>query len=183
MTSFKEGLMLPDAEIKLEVWLNEGPAGDKRTPLQIQDVRVTAEILPKGEAGISVPLHDDATHGDLGAGDGVYTAMIGPEERGEYLLRLRALGLTFEREKQLAFYIPEEELEDDLPLPEEPSPIPKEPAVPVQEEPQPAPVQQGVEWKDVLIRFLAVNAVLVLCVGAFFLWKGRAARNKGEDKT
>ncbi len=195
MNSFRAGLLAPDTEVMLEVWLQEGTATAEPAPVAIQDVRMTAEIVPKGGEGIFVRLNDAGRHGDGRAGDGVYTAMIRPPGRGEFLLNLQARGLTFEREQNVAFYVPEEELEEALaqaektaaapasrpPAPTAPPGEP-EPDAPVEVGPPPVPERQGVTWGSVLVRFLAINAVLGLCLAVFFLWRRRNDRKAGEDR-
>lgn len=178
MTSFREGLMPPDIEAKLEVWLHEGERTRKRTPVRIHDVRMSAEVVPKGKPGTSVRLRDDGKHGDEVAGDGIYQAIIEPTQRGEHLLRIRAQGLTFAREKQLSFYVPEEELEDTLKTADDLPPEEEEPALPDVQAP-PEESSADVDWGWVMVRFLMINAVLAVCLTAAILWRGRDVRRTG----
>ncbi len=180
MTAFPDGLVPPDTEVKLEVWLHEGPVTLERKPVSIKDVKITAKIVPSGEEGIAIPLYDDGTNGDLEAGDGVYAAMIKPTRRGEHMLHVGAHGLTFEREKNLAFYVPEKELEDTLPPTEDLQPL-NEHALPDVEA---MPLQDGApgtDWRSVLLRFLAINAVLALILSVTLILRRRRAQS-GEAK-
>jgi len=176
VTSFREGLVPPDSEATLEVWLNEGETTTKGTSIHIHDVRMSAEVVPKGEPGASVRLLDDGRHGDKEAGDGVYHAVIKPTRRGEHVLRIRAQGPTFGREKQLSFYVPEEDLEDTLQAPDDPTPK-EEPAPPDAEvPPEQASTDAGSGTVDPLHILLLVETVIILAAVLIFVLR----RSKAE---
>ncbi len=96
-----------EEELLLEAQLYES---DK--PVSLPEVsgvsRVAFQITPTDQ--VSEPiirefLHDDGTHGDRIAKDGVFSSFVTIEEAGEYKLRVIAQTPTFQRTQQLPFRV------------------------------------------------------------------------------
>jgi hypothetical protein len=163
-SSFSKTVIPIETDTRIEVWLQQGPDADERDPLQIHDLRVTGEV--EETEGVASPLRfvDDGTKGDKKAGDGVHTGLLRTSRHGEHRLRIRALGMTFEREREHGFYVPEKELvqADDLEEedPQEESPTNAGPS----EQGSGAAAKgdtEGTGWVWVFVKFSLINFVFL----------------------
>ncbi|MEW6439869.1 MAG: vWA domain-containing protein [bacterium] len=97
-------------EIRIEAWMQQGGDQSQKVPVAPGDLRVCAELeSPPGVTGPLV-LRDDGDGGDARPADGVFTALLRADLPGAYEVRVRARGLTFERQKQLRLHARDEAL-------------------------------------------------------------------------
>jgi hypothetical protein len=137
--------------------------------------------------GVKAPLgfNDDGTNGDKEAADGIFTGVLTATRHGEHRLWITAHGMTFERQREHRFYVPEKEIiqagglqagkvgeEEEPPAEGERE---KENKASVNEE------TQGTSWAWVFVKFSVVNFVLLTAGSAFVL--KRKGRLKFKKKT
>lgn len=75
-------------------------------PEMTQQIRYAFQITPTdriSEPVLRETLHDDGTHGDKIANDGIFSYLVDLPEPGEYRLQVVANAPTFERRQQLSF--------------------------------------------------------------------------------
>ena len=179
MTSVKSHVVPRDELLPVEVWLQEGEGEGK--VLSLQEVSVTCEVETAEGGLVSLPLLDDGRPPDREPGDGVFTGVFQPSTTGEHLLRIHAKTMTFERQKEHPFYVPEEEmaiLKDPQERNEVAAPGPAHPPAPPAEAPS-----EGVDWGWVLVRLLLINGAVALIVAGVFGYRRVRGRKAvvGED--
>ncbi len=169
MTSIKKSVIKLGSEQGLELWLQDGPP-EERGPARFYGLEITAGTnLVKGDEGFPLIFKDDGNGYDKTADDGIFTSLLKPVKAGEYQLKIRVKGETFEREKEYSFYVPAkeqvklEELADEV---EPPEPVLEVKIEPLEEEPV-----EGIRWGWVFLRFLMINACLFMVIAGVVVFK------------
>jgi len=173
-TDFDPAYLASGQSSRLGTWMVDGH-GRIADPKVLQIFAFSAHIETPDGKQQRVDLSDNGTGADTDAGDGVYSVGFTPYTGGRYRIRLLAKGPGFERERRLAFDVPENtvaaadnppSLEIQKPEPDvspaEAEPV-SEPVKPIV--PEEAPTQKS-HWMSYTLIAILVNGLL------FFLgWK------------
>ncbi len=170
-TSMKKNVIKQESELELEIWLQNGNKENiNAEPAHFYDLEITAGMTLAGrEKEDTLIFNDEGTGYDKKADDGIFTSLLKPLMPGEYELRIRVKGETFEREKQYSFYVPakdQTQIEDLADEPDPPKPVIEEESGPPPEKPE-----EGIKWGWVFLRFLMINFGLLMVVAGIISFK------------
>ncbi|NOY63914.1 MAG: VWA domain-containing protein [Nitrospirae bacterium] len=164
-------------QLYIETWLEEKGQRLDNIPILLRNIEFSAILNTDSRLKKEITLRDDGVAPDRIKEDGIYTEVVKMDEEGDFLLRIVARGKTFERKIEKLFTVrkrqpPETGKDTRTGKTVSHKDISKKP--PEGSNTREDPLQDGMSWKWVIIKFIITNMVIFgIAGGIFFIKKKR----------